>query len=124
MKISLSTFIIIVAALALAIYYLTGASDKRGRKRRFRKGISIADTPAVVQEIRQIAQLVTSSFFIEKIFVEKKTKDIVDNKVSNYVASKLNRPDGLISDEVCLIAKGQIRAGISMWKKEPGQMRT
>ena len=81
MKISLLTFIIIVAALALAIYYLTGASDKAGWYS-------------------------------------------ADNKVSNYVASKLNRPDGLISDEVCLIAKGQIRAGISTLKKASGQMRT
>ena len=117
MKISILTIIILVAAVFLAVYFAVSRTNGRqSRRRLFKKGISIADTPAVVQEIRQIAQLVTSSFFIEKIFVEKKTKDIVDNKVSNYVATKLNMPDGLMSDEICLIAKGQIRAGYDFKK--------
>ena len=103
--------IIIVCALVIIAAYIVYhfLSKKTQRKR----GWKITDTPAVVVAIKKIAELATACFFEEKILVEKKTKAIVDNKVGDFIAG-LAKKEALIEDELCLIAKGQVRAGYDL----------
>ena len=108
--IELVVLIVLIAAIALGIFMALRQWKKRKR------GLTIADTPAVVIEIRKIAELVTSCFFEEKILVEKKANKLVDNAIGNFIASKAKMEAGLISDELCLIAKGQVRAGYDLKK--------
>ena len=108
--IELIVLIVLIAAISLGIFMAMRQWKKRKR------GLTIADTPAVVIEIRKIAELVTSCFFEEKILVEKKANKLVDNAIGNFIASKAKMEAGLISDELCLIAKGQVRAGYDLKK--------
>ena len=114
--IELIVLIVLIVAIALGIFFILRQVKKRKR------GLTIADTPAVVVEIRKIAELVTSCFFEEKILVEKKANKLVDNAIGNFIASKAKMEAGLISDELCLIAKGQVRAGYDLKKICPEDM--
>ena len=103
------TFTIVLIVLVL-ICVVTVIVKIRKKKR------SIANTPAVVVSIRKIAEFVTLCFYEDKIMIERKPKKIVDNKLGNYIADKLDKDDGLIYDEICLIANGQVRAGYDLNK--------
>ena len=103
-------FLILGAVVIACIYFFIIKIRKK------KNGLKIADTPSVVIAIREIAQLVTASFFEEKVLVEKKTREVVDNAVFNFIASKTNKEQGLITDELCLIAKGQVKAGYDLTK--------
>jgi hypothetical protein len=85
------------------------------RKKAKKKKLRIADTPAVVVAINKIAGFATACFFEEKIFVEKKAAPIVDNKLAGQIA-KMAHKDALIEDELCIIAKGLVRAGYDLRK--------
>lgn len=101
------TIVLVVLMLICAVIIIV----KMRKKKR-----SIADTPAVVVSIRKIAEFVTLCFYEDKIMIERKPKKIVDNKLGNYIADKLDKDDGLIYDEICLIANGQVRAGYDLNK--------
>lgn len=102
--------IIVCALVIIAAYIVYRFLSKRPLRKR---GWKIADTPAVVVSIKKIAELATACFFEEKILVEKKAKAVVDNKVGDFIAG-LAKKDALIEDELCLIAKGQVRAGYDL----------
>lgn len=110
--ITLIISISIVVAVGGVVIYLCAKS----KKQKHRKELRIADSPAVVSAIQQIAELTTFCLFEEKIIVERKAKDVVDNRIGNYISSKLKKEDGLISDEICLIAQSQVRAGYRLDK--------
>ena len=101
------TIVLVVLILICAVIIIV----KMRKKKR-----SIADTPAVVVSIRKIAEFVTLCFYEDKIMIERKPKKIVDNKLGNYIAEKFDKDDGLIYDEICLIANGQVRAGYDLNK--------
>ena len=101
------TIVLIVLVLICVVIVIV----KMRKKKR-----SIANTPAVVVSIRKIAEFVTLCFYEDKIMIERKPKKIVDNKLGNYIADKLDKDDGLIYDEICLIANGQVRAGYDLNK--------
>ena len=103
--------LLVLCAIAVACIYFFVIKMKKKKG-----GLKIADTPSVVVAIREIAQLVTASFFEEKAMVEKKTNDMVDNVVLNFIAAKAKKENGLVSDELCLIAKGQVKAGYDLKK--------
>ena len=75
-----------------------------------RKKLLIYNTPAVVVEIKKIAEFVTTCFFEEKIIIERKTK----HKLAGFILDKLDKDDGILFDELCLIAKGQVRIGYNL----------
>ena len=111
--INIIIFVAILVGLVIVASIIVSNMNLKKRK----SGLQIADTSAFVIAIRQIAELTTFCFFEEKIMVERKAKDIVDNKISNLIASKLHKQDGfLVSDEICIIAKGIVRAGYKLDK--------
>lgn len=75
-----------------------------------RKKLLIYNTPAVVVEIKKIAEFVTTCFFEEKIMIERKPK----HKLAGFILDKLDKDDGILFDELCLIAKGQVRIGYNL----------
>lgn len=75
-----------------------------------RKKLLIYNTPAVVVEIKKIAEFVTMCFFEEKIMIERKPK----HKLAGFILDKLDKDDGILFDELCLIAKGQVRIGYNL----------
>ena len=79
-----------------------------------RKKYKIANTPAIVISIKKIAEFVTVSFFEEKIMIDRKPQKIVDHKLGRFLAGKLHKENGIVYDEVCLIAKGNVRAGYDL----------
>lgn len=81
---------------------------------RTRKKYKIANTPAIVLSIKKIAEFVTVSFFEEKIMIDRKPQKIVDHKLGRFLADKLHKENGIVYDEVCLIAKGNVRAGYDL----------
>ena len=103
--------IIIICLLAIIAAFLIYRFALR--KPRRKKGHRIADIPAVVTSIRKIAELATACFFEEKILVEKKANAVVDNKIGELIAGVAHK-DAIIEDELCLIAKGQVRAGYDL----------
>lgn len=108
--------LIISVAVLIGVVVVVSIIVSKVKKKKRTNGLQIADTPAVVIAIRQIAELTTFCLFEEKIMVERKAKDFVDNKLGNFIATKMNRQDGLIYDEICIIAKGTIRAGYKLDK--------
>lgn len=103
--------IIIICSLAIIAAYVVYRF--LGKKTRRKRGLRIADTPAVVVSIKKIAELATACFFEEKILVEKKANTVVDNKIGELLAG-VAKKDAIIEDELCLIAKGQVRAGYDL----------
>ena len=75
-----------------------------------RKKLLIYNTPAVVVEIKKIAEFVTTCFFEEKIMIARKPK----HKLAGFISDKLDKDDGILFDELCLIAKGQVRIGYNL----------
>lgn len=108
--------LILYIAIIVAVILLAGLIYSKVKHSKRHSGLRIADTPAVVVSIRQIAELVTFCLFEEKILTERKASNIVDNKIGNFIASKMHKEDGLISDEICIIAKGWVRAGYRLDK--------
>lgn len=68
------------------------------------KGLKISDTPAIVTEIRALSNLTTAVFYNEVVLTQKKSKEVLGNTVP------------YVQDEICLIAKGKVRAGIDLSK--------
>lgn len=102
--------IIILALVILAAYFVLRFIFKKPNDK---KGWRIADSPAVIESINNIAELTTACFFEEKILIEKKAKTFVDNKVGDFLAGVANK-EALIEDELCLIARGRVRAGYDL----------
>ena len=105
--------LIVLAAIAYFLFLRV-----KGKKKKLR----IADTPAVVVAIHKIAEFATACFFEEKIFVERKAAPIVDNKLASQIAGLAHR-DALIEDELCIIAKGLVRAGYDFKELKPEDLR-
>lgn len=101
---------LILTLILLLAGYLAARFSGKGRKR---KGVRIADTPTVVESIKSIAELATACYFEEKIILETKPNPLVDNKLGDILA-KVSSKDALIEDELCLIAKGSVRAGYNL----------
>lgn len=86
-----------VLAALLGIVYLYFFKRKKKKK-----GPMIADTPSVVVAINKIAELATACYFGEKIILKRK----------NF----------LLGDELCIIAKGLVRAGYNLKELKPGDV--
>jgi hypothetical protein len=83
------------------------------------KKLKFVNTPAIIISIRKIAEFVTICFFEEKIMIKRKPKKIFDNKFGHFIGDKLHNDDGIVYDEVCLIAKGNVRAGYDLQEINP-----
>ena len=101
----MNTFIFILSIVVVVICLLIVPTIIIKRKK-----LLIYNTPAVVVEIKKIAEFVTTCFFEEKIMIERKPK----HKLAGFILDKLDKDDGILFDELCLIAKGQVRIGYNL----------
>lgn len=101
---------LILTLIILLAGFLATRFSLKGRKRG---GLRIADTPTVVESIKSIAEMATACYFEEKIILEKKANYLVDNKMGEFLGKAANK-EPLLEDELCLIAKGHVRAGYNL----------
>ena len=107
---SIIRIIIGVAILAAAAFALmkAGLIDLKGNK------LSIDTTANVVTEMKKISEFTSACFYEEIVLQEKKTSKIADNAVGNKIAGLFGKNDGLVNDELVIIATGKVRAGFRL----------
>lgn len=101
--------IAVLAAAGFAMFKM-GLFDKKGNE------LAIDDTANVVTEIKKISEFTSTCFYDEVVLQEKKTSKIVDNAIGNTIAGMFGKKDGLMSDELVIVASGKVRAGFRLDK--------
>ena len=111
--------IAILAVLAAAAFFAMkkGLLDFKGDE------LKIDDTPTVVTEIKKISEFTSACFYEEIILQEKKTRKVVDNSVGEKIAGLFGKKEGLITDEIVIIANGKVRAGFNLKNLADGDIR-
>ena len=102
--------IAILAVLAAAAFFAMkkGLLDFKGDE------LEIDETPTVITEIKKISEFTSACFYEEIILQEKKTRKVVDNSIGNKIAGLFGKKEGLITDEIVIIANGKVRAGFNL----------
>ena len=101
----LSFIILVLIVILLFIFIIIKRKNKKYK---------IANTDAVIVSIKKISEFVTICFFEEKIIIERKPKKYINNKLGDYITKNIQKENDFIYDEVCLIAKGEVRAGYNL----------
>lgn len=106
-------FIIILAlAIAAGVFFL--ALHQGWIANNNNEELQIEETSNVVAEIRKISEFTSACYYKEIILRETKTRKVVDNSIGNKVAKVFGKKDGLITDEIVIIANGKVRAGFNL----------
>ena len=106
--------LILIAFIVCAVLY---AGEKLGLLQISSSSseLKIDKTSTLVEEIKKISELTTVSYYEEMVLNEKKASKIVDNKAGSLVSKLLNKSkEELSSDEIVIIAKGTVRAGLDL----------
>ena len=111
--------IAILAVLAAAAFFAMkkGLLDFKGDE------LEIDETPTVITEIKKISEFTSACFYEEIILQEKKTRKVVDNSIGNKIAGLFGKKEGLITDEIVIIANGKVRAGFNLKNLADGDIR-
>lgn len=104
-KVSIAIAIIIVIALVIFFFAKKGAFDKE---------LSIDQTANVVTEIKKISEFTSACYYEEIILRETKTSAVADNAVGNKIAGLFGKSEGLMKDEIVIVANGKVRAGFNL----------
>ena len=104
-KASIAIAIIIVIALVIFFFAKKGAFDKE---------LSIDQTANVVTEIKKISEFTSACYYEEIILRETKTSAVADNAVGNKIAGLFGKSEGLMKDEIVIVANGKVRAGFNL----------
>ena len=80
----------------------------------FKRELKIAETANVVEQIKKISEFTSACYYKEIILRETKTRKIVDNSLGNKIAKVFGKKDGLVTDEIVIIANGKVRAGFNL----------
>jgi len=99
--------VVVLTAAGFAMFKL-GVFDKKGNE------LAIDDTANVVTEIKKISEFTSACFYEEIVLQEKKTSKIADNAVGNKIAGLFGKKDGLVNDELVIVASGKVRAGFHL----------
>ena len=101
------SIILILAVLAGAAYF---AMQKGWTSNLFQKDeLKIDETANVVTEIKKISEFTSACFYEEIILRETKTTKVVDNSIGNKIATLFGKKEGLMTDEIVIIANGKVR---------------
>lgn len=104
--------LVIIAILASAAYI----AIEKGLLDFESDNLKIDETANVVKEIKNISEFTSACFYEEIILQEKKTSNVVDNSIVNEIAGFFGKKEGLITDEIVIIANGKVRAGFNLKK--------
>ena len=96
--------LVIIAILASAAYI----AIEKGLLDFKSDNLKIDETANVVKEIKNISEFTSACFYEEIILQEKKTSNVVDNSIVNEIAGFFGKKEGLITDEIVIIAKGKV----------------
>ena len=115
--ISIIAVIVIVAAVATALFIYTGKGSDWSLD-FFGGDVKIDKTENVVEEIRKISELTTVCYYKEVVIKDKKTEPTMFNTFKR--AMKMGGDS--CTYEVVLIARGKIRAGFNFEKISEGDI--
>ena len=114
------SIILILAVLAGAAYF---AMQKGWISNLFQKDeLKIDETANVVTEIKKISEFTSACFYEEIILRETKTTKVVDNSIGNKIATLFGKKEGLMTDEIVIIANGKVRAGFNLKNLGDGEL--
>ena len=108
------------AAVLLALIVLAVALVLTLGVRREKRGLTIDDTPVIVNKIRSLGELTTACYYDEMVLSQTK-----QNAFSSSPLGSLAR-DGLgkdVDDHLVLIAKGTVRAGLDLMQMTDEDVR-
>lgn len=113
----IKTVSISIAAMAVAFFFGVAAYliyANFGPRENDADDIRIDETANVVSHIKALNEFASVGCYREIVLSEAKPNRLVDNKVGNKLASMLHCENGLISDDLCIIARGNVRAGFDL----------
>ena len=103
---------------------LIGIIAQRKQSEPGARGLKIDKTANVVEKISAMARLTSACYYEELVAVRRKPNAHVDNKLGNALANLVSARDGLVTDELCIIAKGSVRAGYNLKNLASDAVRT
>lgn len=103
--------IILILAIASSVFFL---ALHQGWITTKSEELQIEETCNVVTEIKKISEFTSACYYKEIILRETKTRKIVDNSLGNKIAKVFGKKDGLVTDEIVIIANGKVRAGFNL----------
>lgn len=106
--------LILLAFIVCAVLY---AGEKLGFWKLMQDSseLKIDKTANIVEEIKKISEFTSVSFYEEFALHEQKASKLVDNKAGQAIAKLMNKDaKDLSSDDIVIIAKGKVRAGIDL----------
>ena len=117
--ITIIIILVVLALLAAAAFFAMkkGLLDFKGDE------LKIDKTPTVVTEIKKISEFTSACFYEEIILQEKKTSKVVDNSVGKKISNLFGKKEGLITDEIVIIANGKVRAGFNLKDLADGDIK-
>ncbi len=113
----IKTVSISIAAMAVAFFFGVAAYliyANFGPRENDADDIRIDETANVVSHIKALNEFASAGCYREIVLSEAKPNRLVNNKVGNKLASMLHKENGLISDDLCIIARGNVRAGFDL----------
>lgn len=99
---------LLVVAAVIFVLAKKGVFDSKGGE------LSIDQTTNVVTEIKKISEFTSACFYEEIVLRETKTSAVVDNTVGEKIAGFFGKKDGLMKDELVIVANGKVRAGFHL----------
>jgi len=103
-----------IALIIIASALLCLAISRRQQPAIRAKGLQIEKTANVVEKISSLARLCSACYYEELVASRRKPNAHVDNVIGNAIADMVSARDGLITDELCIIARGRVRAGYNL----------
>lgn len=107
-KLIIAVVVLVVLAVVIFVLAKKGVFDSKGDE------LSIDQTANVVTEIKKISEFTSACFYEEIVLRETKTSAVVDNTVGEKIAGLFGKKEGLMKDELVIVANGKVRAGFHL----------
>lgn len=78
------------------------------------EGIKVENTKSVITEVKKLSKLTTACYYGEIPIIKTKKSSIANSKVGNALSSIIGKSDALMTDEICVIINGKVRAGYDL----------
>ncbi len=78
------------------------------------EGLTIEKTENVITEVKRISKFTTACYYEEITLVKTKPNKVVDNVLGEFLQSAFGQDRPLVTDELCIIMNGKVRAGYDL----------
>ena len=112
-KITPAAVLLALIVLAVAIVLTLGI-------RQGKRGLTIDDTPVIVNKIRSLGELTTACYYDEMVLSRTKQNALSSSPLGSLARDGLGRD---IDDHLVIIAKGTVRAGLDLMEMTEEDIR-